>query len=92
MNSILQTQKKCYMCENLNVEEHHIYFGTGLRAISEKYGFKVWLCAYHHRGTNGVHGKNGNEFNRYLKQCCQLEFEKTHTREKFIEIIGRNYL
>ena len=27
-----------------------------------------------------------------LKQDCQRKFEETHSREEFLEIIGRNYL
>ena len=27
-----------------------------------------------------------------LKQICQAEFEKTHSREEFMHIFGRNYL
>ena len=27
-----------------------------------------------------------------VKQECQRKFEETHSREEFMEIIGRNYL
>ncbi len=92
METILQNKKECFICKSPYVEEHHIFFGTALRKISEKYGFKVWLCAEHHRGTNGVHGKNGKKLNHYLKRCCQSKYEETHTREDFIKIIGKNFL
>jgi hypothetical protein len=52
----------------------------------------VDLCYIHHRGTYGVHGKYGHQLDLQLKQHCQREFEKTHTREEFIKLIGRNYL
>ena len=49
--SILQNEKECYICGlYYPVEEHHVYFGAN-RKISEQNGFKVWLCAEHHRGT-----------------------------------------
>ena len=44
MKSILQNKKESYVSEQTyGLEEHHIYFGSGKRKISEKNGFKVWL-------------------------------------------------
>ena len=67
-------------------------FGTANRKISDKNGFTVYLCQYHHEGDYGVHGKYGNELNRELKQLCQKKFEEKDTRDNFIKLIGRNYL
>lgn len=55
MKSIIQKERECYVCHNPKVEEHHIFYGTANRKLSEKYGLKVWLCPYHHRGATGVH-------------------------------------
>ena len=42
MKSILQNKKESYISgQTYELEEHHIYFGTGKRKISEKSGFKV---------------------------------------------------
>lgn len=50
MDSIMQNKKRCYVCGlYAPVEEHHIFFGNPNRRISEENGFKVWLCAEHHR-------------------------------------------
>lgn len=76
----------------IGLHDHHIYFGNARRKISEKYGFKVWLCFKHHEGTFGVHGKNGYELDLYLKKVCQIKFEEHNSRNDFIKIIGRNYL
>lgn len=92
MKSIIQDKKECIVCGSWNVEEHHIYFGVAKRKLSEDYGLKVWLCPTHHRGTNGVHGKNGHKLDTELKQLGQKAFEWNHTREEFIKIFGRNYL
>ena len=92
MKSIIQDKKECIVCGSWNVEEHHIYFGVAKRKLSEEYGLKVWLCPTHHRGTNGVHGKNGHKLDTELKQLGQKAFEWNHTREEFIKIYGRNYL
>ena len=53
---------------------------------------KVWLTYLEHRGTYGVHGKYGHELDLRLKQECQKEYEKNHTREEFIRLIGKSYL
>lgn len=93
MKSIIQTKKQCYICRaEIGLHNHHIYFGTGRRPISERNGFKVWLCQPHHESTFGVHGTKGHELDLYLKKKCQIKYEENHTREDFIKLIGRNYL
>lgn len=93
MKSILQDRKESYISgSTYGLEEHHIYFGTGRRRISEKNGFKVWLTYEEHKGTYGVHGKNGHELDLKLKQECQRKYEETHTRDEFIKLIGKSYL
>lgn len=92
MKSIIQDKRECLVCGSWNVEEHHIFFGQAKRKLSEDYGLKVWLCPTHHRGTNGVHGKNGHKLDSELKQLGQKAFEWEHTREEFMKLMGRNYL
>lgn len=96
MKSIIQKHNNhCFVCQipkGMPLEEHHIFFGTANRKISEKYGLKVPLCYEHHRGTNGVHGKNGRQLDIKLKKIAQRKYEETHTREEFIKLIGKNYL
>lgn len=46
----------------------------------------------HNQSNDGVHGKNGHELDIKLKQDCQRKYEETHSREEFIELIGKNYL
>lgn len=93
MKSIIQKHKNhCFICQRqTELEEHHIFFGSN-RKLSEQYGLKVPLCYEHHRGTNGVHGKNGKQLNEKLKRIAQTRFEENHTREEFIKIFGKNYL
>jgi len=93
MKSILQSEKKCFVCHTtLGLHDHHIYFGTARRKISEKNGFKVWLCYNHHEGTYGVHGSQGHPLDLELKQTCQKKYEETHSRSEFIRLIGRSYI
>lgn len=93
--SILQGKsKRCYFTDTETgpLERHHIYFGVGMRQISDKHGFWVWLKPEWHRGTSGVHGRDGHKIDLRLKQDCQRRFEETHTRAEFMAIIGKNYL
>lgn len=92
-----QTQKQCYLCmmegdyRQKQVHNHHIFFGTGQRQISEEHGFTVNLCLDHHQyGPDAVHINSA--VSDKLKAECQREFERTHTREEFMRMIGRNYL
>ena len=83
----------CYMCNRgIPTEVHHIYFGAKNRKVSDRHGFIVHLCNDCHRGTNGVHGKYGYLVDTYLKKSCQLKYEETHTRQEFMDLIGRNYI
>lgn len=90
--SIIQTEKRCYVCSTTyELHEHHIFGGTANRKQSEKYGFKVCLCGRHHNLSNqGVHFNR--ELDLRLKIACQSKFEENHSREDFMKIIGKNYL
>lgn len=89
--SILQDEKCCFFCGTCNsLEEHHIFGGHANRKISEREGFKVYLCHRHHNEPpSGVHFNA--EYSNALKRRCQEEYEKTHTRADFIRLIGKNY-
>ena len=93
MNSILQSDKRCYVCGlYYPLECHHIYFASN-RKISEQNGFKVWLCSEHHRGTLGVHGKYGHALDLRLKEDCEKKYINLgNTKEEFIRLIGKNYI
>lgn len=52
---------------------------------------KCWLCLEHHtQGPEAVHNNIRNM--RILQQEAQQAYEKDHTREEFVRLIGRNYL
>lgn len=97
--SILQDKDHtCYLCILLDgnhklhrqLHEHHIFGGPN-RIHSEENGLKVYLCPDHHlTGKFAVH--NCKETMELLHKIGQREFEKTHSREEFMEIFGRNYL
>ena len=82
----------CFMCESPDVELHHIMFGTGQRKISDEWGCTVYLCPRHHRGTKGVHGRDGRPLNMYLKRLGQRDIDQQYGKGKFFELFGKNYL
>ena len=88
--SILNNLDKCFVCGKPKECIHEVFFGKN-RQVSINNGFCVGLCHYHHNMSNdGVHFNI--ELDRALKKIYQSEFEKTHTREDFIKLIGKSYL
>lgn len=93
MKSIMQSDKKCYICDSINdLQEHHIFGGNPRRKNSEKYGLKVYLCyTHHHDSKEGVHFNP--QLMDFLHRAGQLAFERVHgNREDFMRIFGKNYL
>lgn len=90
--SIMQGNKECYLTgETWRLHKHHIFFGSGRRKVSEQNGFWCYLTPeLHNMSNNGVHFNR--ELDLQLKQECQKRYEETHTREDFMDLIGRNYL
>lgn len=91
MKSILQDEKACYLCGAVvGLELHHIFAGTANRKISTKYGLTCWLCRPCHTGTHGA--QYDKTLNMRLKAEAQLAFERTHSHDEWMKIIGKNYL
>lgn len=90
--SILKNDPVCFVCGNpYSVQKHHIY-GGGNRSVSEENGFWVYLCPRHHTRTiYSVHGDPDHRLDKELKDMCQSIYERDHTREDFIKLIGRSY-
>ena len=89
--SIICNEKECIRCGALHdLHRHHIW-GGARRDISEKHGFWMYLCADHHDMSDaGIHFNK--KFDRFAKAVCQKQFEKKHTHEEFMMLIGRNYI
>lgn len=97
--SILDTEKGiCYICDKLYgdrsrkyTEYHHIMYGGGKRKDSERLGLTAYLCREHHKdGPAAVH--NFRDTREYLCREAQRAFEKSHTREEWMETGFKNYL
>lgn len=89
--SIVDDRQRCYKCGTIfNLHKHHIYGGPN-RKVSEREGFFIYLCARHHNlSDEGIHFDKS--FDLEVKQECQSKYEESHSRDEFMELIGRNYL
>lgn len=88
----------CYLCMRLHenytvyqmVHEHHVYPGRN-RQVSEANGFKVYLCVRHHGYSREAVHEN-HEYMRLIQMDCQRQYERTHTRQQFMQLIGQSFL
>lgn len=92
-HSLLSDDKVCYLCKTPNdIHKHHIFFGSGRRALSELDGCWCYLCARHHNMSDkSVHFDR--DLDLWLKKICQKKWEeKKGTHNDFIHRYGRSYL
>lgn len=75
-------------------ERHEVFFSKAYRMKSIKDGLIIFLTEEDHRGTNGVHGKNGDKLNKYLKRTAEKAWISYYkkTKEEFQKRYGKNYL
>lgn len=75
-------------------ERHEVFFSKAYRMKSIKDGLIIFLTEEDHRGTNGVHGKNGDKLNRYLKRTAEKAWISYYkkTKEEFQQRYGKNYI
>lgn len=96
MKSIItNNMEKCYICgsrSGLNV--HHVIYGVGKRNIADEDGLTIPLCYYHHKGTYGVHGREGHELDQKLKEIAEKKWMEYYKKseEEWIKRYGKNYL
>lgn len=72
-------------------ERHEVYFSRAYRQKSIIDGLIVFLTEEVHRGTDGVHGKNGDKINRKLKKIGKKAWMNYYhkTEEDFIQRYGK---
>lgn len=109
LKSILQDDMNVCYCRDFDcsgrLEVHHIFYGTGKRKISDREGLVVALCLYHHKGTCGVHGRDGRSLGERLMREAQAKWEEKYiesypyehhaeesAREEFRKMMGESYL
>lgn len=89
--SIMQhcEEPQCYITgSRINLDKHHCVHGRANRKVAEKYG--LWVYLRHDIHMN-LHDKD-KELDRELEQDAQRAFEKEHSREEWMKLIGKNYL
>lgn len=74
---------KCYYCGKEGKMDLHEIYGGSNRKRSIENGFVVPLCRICHSNEKII---------QYLRIKLQKEYEKNHSREEFIKIIGKSYL
>lgn len=81
--STKRTKKYC--------ERHEVYFGRAYRQKSIIDGLIVFLTEEAHKGTDGVHGKNGDKLNRKLKRLAKKAWMNYYnkTEEEFLQRYGK---
>ena len=85
----------CYLCQNKlkkhEVNKHEVFYGSGNRIQSMKYGLIVPLCDNCHTIDNlSVHNNYFTDIK--LKQQAQAIFEREYSHEEFMQIFKKNYL
>ena len=94
MNSILQTEKRCWVCGYYHsLHLHHIFYGTAHRKISDKEGLVIWLCPRHHNMSNeGIHFDK--ELDLRVKMYAQTEWLRQNNNDmnKWFKLFRRSWL
>lgn len=88
-----RSQGLCENCYGPGAEFHHICFGSGKRKQHETKESVVLLCSRCHRGTNGVHGREGRELDLKLKiRLQEVYFNQGYAEHEVrIKMGGRLY-
>ena len=83
----------CIICGKSPVEIHHTMFGKNRKLATED-GLVVPLCFEHHRGTYGVHGREGHETDLFLKRLSEIRWCLYYEKniDDWIKRYGRNYI
>lgn len=65
----------CPVCGAVATELHHIIFKSQVKQLENCELNFIYLCGNCHRGTNGVHGKNGHKLDQKFKLMFQNKLE-----------------
>ena len=79
----------CVICGKKRANLHEVFYGTGKRQLSIKYGCVIPLCYQHHID---IHDKGkGKILSTIWKVKTQEMFEKAYPNLSFRDIFGKNY-
>ena len=92
--SVVSNVKECYFChQTIGLHRHHVFFGNPNRAISEREGCWVWLCAECHTGRDyAVHRSRSTDL--VLKHICQTKWMELNNKtiDDFRAVFGKSYI
>ena len=97
MESILQTERRCFACGRQGeLDVHHCLSGVSNRKNSEEYGLKIYLCRKCH---SDLHDRGKIFLSKWIylteddiKKFAQRKWEATYgTREDFIRVFGKSW-
>lgn len=71
-----RSEGMCQVCGRMGTEMHHCCSGGGKRKQHESVESIVLLCMECHRGTRGVHGRDGRQLDLKLKRQVQERYEE----------------
>lgn len=85
-------KNKCALCgrgrnDGVTLTTHHVFHGKKFKGVSDKNGFVLTLCWDCHKKLH-----SSRVIDKKVQQMMQYEYEKTHTREEFIELMSKSWL
>lgn len=93
MESIIQSERECFVCHSQRfLEVHHCMHGTANRKIADRLGLTIYLCPYCHRGNAGVH--HNADLDLKIKKIAEQAYLDYYgaTKEDWVRTFGKNYL
>lgn len=87
--------KQCYISKQWKgdngeeLEMHHVLNGA-LRDWADREGLWIWVTPQVHKRLHGT--KEGVQMLRLLKIIAQLTYERTHSRDEWMEKVKKNYV
>lgn len=94
----MNRERKCWLCGANGtrdpLDKHHIFGGTGLRSVSEKYGATVDLCHHkcHEYGPKAAHRCRETREKLQTYGQRKVMIEQGWTVEEWRLAFGKNYL
>lgn len=73
--------------DGVTLTTHHVYHGRKFKQLSDKYGFVITLCSGCHKKLH-----SSRVIDKHVQQTMQRAYERTHTRDEFIGMMGRSWL
>lgn len=83
---LTDNMEKCILCPKKAVNKHEVFFGTGQRKLSMKYGLVIPLCYQCHIN---MHHNSTQQLIWHIKG--QTAFEKEYPDLNFLEIFKEKY-